>query len=141
MTTTSEERVVQTQPQFHCFIEVLPFEGLIMREGQYFAQDPISGVFAILDHEVPKSKVIRPASISSTAPVVVLSTAKAVPTQQDPQFHTPDRDEWDSEETAVFVFIVYRYSRGALLLSHCPGAYMTNITLLVLKICMSLPVH
>ncbi len=101
VTTTSKERVVQTQSPFIHFAEAPPPEGLILKEGQYFARDPVSGACAVLDCKAPESKVIRPTLTSSTTPVVVSSTTKAVPTQQDLQFCTPDRDEWDSEETTI----------------------------------------
>ncbi len=88
MTTTSKERVVQTQSPFIHFAEVPPPEGLILKEGQYFARDPVSGAFVVLDHKVLKSKVAKVTSISSTTSV-------------DQQFHTPDRDEWDPEEITI----------------------------------------
>ncbi len=76
VTTTLEERVVQVQDPFEHFVEVKPFPGLLLKEGQYYVQDPISGTCVVLDCKVPKSKTIKPASTPSITSAIVSSAAK-----------------------------------------------------------------
>ncbi len=101
VTTTLKERVVQVQPEFEHFIEVKPFLGLLLKEGQYYAHDPISGAYAVLDREVPKSKITRPTSTPSIASAIASSAVKAIPPPLDQQFGIPSKDEWDSEENII----------------------------------------
>ncbi len=101
VTTTVKERVVQTRSPFTNFVEIPTPDNILLREGQYFMQDTISGVIAILDRKAPESEITKVTSTSSTASVAASSTAKAAPTQSDQHFFTPERDEWDHEEVAI----------------------------------------
>ncbi len=55
----------------------------------------------VLDREVLKSKITRPASTPSITSVITSSTAKAVLPQPDQQFGIPSKDERDPEENAI----------------------------------------
>ncbi len=102
VTTTLKERVVQVQEDpFEHFVEAKPFPGLILKEGQYYVQDLVSGTCAVLDREVPKSKTVKPISTPSVALAIVLSAAKTVSLQLEEQFGALSKDEWDAEENVI----------------------------------------
>ncbi|MCP3683137.1 MAG: hypothetical protein GY861_10640, partial [bacterium] len=102
ITTTLEERAIQVQEDsFEHFVEVKPFPGVLLKEGQYYVQNLISGACVVLDRKVPKSKVIKPTSTPSVASAIASSAAKTVPPQLEEQFGALDKDEWDPEEKVI----------------------------------------